>query len=113
MELQMWRGYNDQVEIAGYNFEINWAKVIFIALAAVFLTGTLFGIALGLAVARLRAPKPSKVEAPVLVFRPTATRSVHTMSQVTYKWKYITPKFQPLPDTSHGAWASNTDFHVG
>ena len=111
MELQMWRGYNDQVEIAGYNFEINWAKVIFIALAAVFLTGTLFGIALGLAVARLSAPKPSKVEAPVREV--TATRSAHTMSPVTYKWRYITPRFQPLPDTSHGAWASNTDWHIG
>ena len=69
-ELQMWRG-NDQVEIAGYNFEINWAKVVLIALAAVFLIGTVFGIALSLAVARLSAPKPSRV-APVR--RATATR---------------------------------------
>ena len=36
------------------------------------------------------------------------TRSVETMSQVTYKWWWQQPKFQPLGARDHGAWASNS-----
>ena len=32
-----------------------------------------------------------------------ATRTMSTMSQVTYKWWWTQPRFQPLASTAHGA----------
>ena len=34
-----------------------------------------------------------------------AKRTVATQSQVVYQWWKSEPRFQPLPDRSHGAWS--------
>ena len=34
-----------------------------------------------------------------------AMRSVKVQSPVTYQWHYATPRFKPLADYDHGAWA--------
>ena len=34
-----------------------------------------------------------------------AVRSVKVQSPVTYQWHYATPRFKPLADCEHGAWA--------
>ena len=104
-EIQKWAG-NDYMGIAGTTIEIDWLKVTIVTLALVFLTGTVFGFFLGLAV----KPGTPGQTAPSVSQAASSTgrRSVHTMSQVTYKWKYESPRFQPLLEPNHGEWASNS-----
>ena len=38
------------------------------------------------------------------------SRDMNTQSQVTYLWKRVTPRFQPLSRYAHGAWSEWVPF---
>ena len=85
--------------------------VVFATWAVVFLIGLRTGIYMCKLAAKpvqVTQRRDASVQTRASLDRGTGTRSVETMSPVTYRRELQRPRFQPLGDAGHGAWVSRS-----
>ena len=75
---------------------------LLLVIAVLLTIACMFGCYVGWCCRNIFPSKIEKLEQKKKNANQKATKN--TQSQMTYKWKYATPRFTPLAEHAHGAW---------